>query len=533
MRKKILVLLFLVFVFPYNLEAAQGWKAQNRGLGDADLHTIALFNKDKDFICAASSKFVYLSKDGGSFWQDSLSFSAKTERINFVAFQRTDSKGIYAATSKGLYASQDQGESWQRIFYKVRAKARNVTWVGVDPLDDSKIYIGTEEGLFISFDSGITWQKQDGGLAHSRVRFLAIHPYNGQELYLANNLGLFKSPDAGKSWERILVSSQRVSEDEQETLPGEERQNLFNSIAIDKNNPKRIFLASGQGILISDNSGASWRKMPSQGLSNDYVNFVVSSSHKDNIVYAATEEGVYKFSTQANSWSRIEQGLTARKVRSLALSPDSRHLFAATENGFFSRLNASDADQQARALANALIFKGKQSNLEQVLDELSVKEPSIRQVQEAALRYAQVIHPDKIKTLRRNAKLKALLPDISVDYDKTVSVSTNPNYKESVVGPRDWSLSFSWDVGDLVFSEQVRLIDSNTRLLVQLRDDILDEVNRLYYERRRLQTELILTPPQTQEEKLGRILRLEELTADIDALTGGYFSRYIDPSSPQ
>jgi len=40
---------------------------------------------------------------------------------------------------------------------------------------------------------------------------------------------------------------------------------------------------------------------------------------------------------------------------------------------------------------------------------------------------------------------------------------------------------------------------------MQLRDDILDEVTRLYFERGRLQ----------------------ELTADIDGLTGGYLSRRL------
>ena len=139
-----------------------------------------------------------------------------------------------------------------------------------------------------------------------------------------------------------------------------------------------------------------------------------------------------------------------------------------------------------------------------------------------------MIHPDRIKTLRRNARLEALLPNVTLDYDKTISVSTNPSYKESVVGPRDWGLSLSWDVGDLVFNSQLRLLNgSDGRLMVQLRDDILNEVTRLYYERRKLQTVLILTPPKTSEEKLTRILRLEELTANIDGLTGGWFSREI------
>ena len=60
--------------------------------------------------------------------------------------------------------------------------------------------------------------------------------------------------------------------------------------------------------------------------------------------------------------------------------------------------------------------------------------------------------------------------------------------------------------------------------MVQLRNDILDEVTKLYFERRRLAVELERGAFSESEEELKH-LRLEELTASIDALTGGYMSR--------
>jgi hypothetical protein len=63
--------------------------------------------------------------------------------------------------------------------------------------------------------------------------------------------------------------------------------------------------------------------------------------------------------------------------------------------------------------------------------------------------------------------------------------------------------------------------------MVQLRDDILNEVTRLYFERRKLQIEFITSPPKETSAKLDKILRLQELTAGIDALTGGYLSKRI------
>jgi len=61
--------------------------------------------------------------------------------------------------------------------------------------------------------------------------------------------------------------------------------------------------------------------------------------------------------------------------------------------------------------------------------------------------------------------------------------------------------------------------------MVQLRDDIVDETTRLYYERRRLQVELLIKPPKDAQGKIKKALRLQELTASLDGLTGGNFSK--------
>ena len=63
--------------------------------------------------------------------------------------------------------------------------------------------------------------------------------------------------------------------------------------------------------------------------------------------------------------------------------------------------------------------------------------------------------------------------------------------------------------------------------MVELRDDIMNEVTRTYFERRRLQIDLLASPPQDLKLSLEKELRLQELTADIDALTGNYFSEHL------
>ena len=64
--------------------------------------------------------------------------------------------------------------------------------------------------------------------------------------------------------------------------------------------------------------------------------------------------------------------------------------------------------------------------------------------------------------------------------------------------------------------------------MVQLRDDIMNEITRTYFERRRLQIETYLSPPRDIKQILEKDLRIQELTADLDALTGGYFSAQFE-----
>lgn len=63
--------------------------------------------------------------------------------------------------------------------------------------------------------------------------------------------------------------------------------------------------------------------------------------------------------------------------------------------------------------------------------------------------------------------------------------------------------------------------------MVELRNDILDEVNKVYFERIRVKVELDNLSIEDRKKRFEKELRLRELTASIDALTGGYFSQQL------
>ena len=172
---------------------------------------------------------------------------------------------------------------------------------------------------------------------------------------------------------------------------------------------------------------------------------------------------------------------------------------------------------------------------QQILDRFK-HEPSVQQVQEAAIRYYQV-HPDRIRSLRRNAQLKALMPTISGRFSNSILntkrrmddglyIAAKLPFKEFEDIDGDsmgWSVSATWGLDRLVFNAEVLDVQS----LIGILDGVVREVTTVYYIRRRLQIDMILRPPTDLASKISQRIRVEELTGLLDAMTGGFMTRSV------
>jgi competence ComEA-like helix-hairpin-helix protein len=161
-------------------------------------------------------------------------------------------------------------------------------------------------------------------------------------------------------------------------------------------------------------------------------------------------------------------------------------------------------------------------------------EPTVREVQEHAIEYVRV-HPEIIDSWRLRARTNALAPrlttnaqgdtnnglrSVSATGQPTQEVRTDDTGGRLVVGA-------TWELDRLVFEPQEMAVSREGVRMSNLRDRVLDEVTRRYFERRRLQVDLELSPPTDLGDRVKKELRLQELTADIDAATGGWFSQKL------
>jgi hypothetical protein len=160
-------------------------------------------------------------------------------------------------------------------------------------------------------------------------------------------------------------------------------------------------------------------------------------------------------------------------------------------------------------------------------------------VQRAALAYLE-LHPSEVQALRRGVGRRGWLPvlDLTLAADRESilvrernQTFTSGDYRELHDRARDRhrdyaaELTLSWDLGDVAYNPDAIDVSKEAREVIELRDDVLDEVNQLYYERRRSLLELQAAQDPREAERLR--LRADELAAGLDAWTGGWFGREL------
>ena len=84
-----------------------------------------------------------------------------------------------------------------------------------------------------------------------------------------------------------------------------------------------------------------------------------------------------------------------------------------------------------------------------------------------------------------------------------------------------------WDLSGVIYnSDQLRVV-STMNSAVKTRDTLLKAVTKAYFARRKLQVDATLNPPEDVSKRLDVELKIQELTATLDSLTGGWFSQQL------
>jgi hypothetical protein len=175
-------------------------------------------------------------------------------------------------------------------------------------------------------------------------------------------------------------------------------------------------------------------------------------------------------------------------------------------------------------------------------------EPEVGAVQRAALHYLE-LGSDRLRRLERNVARRGFLPELSVHGDYRGFRASDEDHDDTVFSAgnryqlldrlnehgRDFEVGavLRWDLGDTVFHPEEIDVSKEVRELIELRDEVLDEINQLYFERQRVLLERAQLQDATSVEAERLALRARELAAGLDAWTGGWWSRQAEASLPR
>jgi hypothetical protein len=162
------------------------------------------------------------------------------------------------------------------------------------------------------------------------------------------------------------------------------------------------------------------------------------------------------------------------------------------------------------------------------------QEPSLAVLERAALRRAEA-DLASVRGWRRAPNRAALLPVLKLtaekDMERDESLDRYQDEPDRWGADTDRDLGFQvsaqWRLGELVFSPDEVAVYRALADRAERREALLTVLVSHYFERRRLQLRQLLSPPADPLAALELGLKISELGAVIDALTGGLLSRNL------
>jgi photosystem II stability/assembly factor-like uncharacterized protein len=191
--------------------------------------------------------------------------------------------------------------------------------LAIDVSDSTKVYIATHHGLLVLKDDNDLFRV---GTSRDDYMGFSVHPTNPNIFFSSGhpstggNVGFQKSEDGGTTWEKISNG-----------LGGPVD---FHAMTVSPVNPDLAFGWYQGNLQRSEDGGKNWIKFstpaPFVALAGD--------TKDENIVYAASPQGLFRSTDKGQSWDILADGFVA----AISISPkDSQILLISSEKLGFAK----------------------------------------------------------------------------------------------------------------------------------------------------------------------------------------------------
>lgn len=171
---------------------------------------------------------------------------------------------------------------------------------------------------------------------------------------------------------------------------------------------------------------------------------------------------------------------------------------------------------------------GQGMPMDRAIRQVETMDPSVKEVIAAAEAF-HALDASQIDGHATAASWKYLLPRLSAGFRQN-TLATDVDKFDYIAAGQDQAgldqiggttqelrVGATWDLPGLAYNGEVL----DTYVLRDQRQALVKEVVRLYYLRKRLKIAHLVSPPADPRSRLSSELKIEELTATLDALTGG------------
>ena len=235
-------------------------------------------------------------------------------------------KWILLATNQGLSVYSDTRPSPTLV--RTGLSGRHVTSVIAH---EGVIIAGTQDGIFRSSDLGENWESIRQGLLTPHIRWLAFHPHLAKHIFAGTEpAGIFRSTDGGDLWQYSGDVS-RLRDDLGWWLPYSPEAGCVRGFAF--HGDRGYAAVEVGGVLRSLNAGLTWSlapgsdgkpefKTPAPGYIHADVHSVAVHPGSPDLVFAATNAGLYRSSDGGARWEKINDDGYTRAFRVADDDPD-------------------------------------------------------------------------------------------------------------------------------------------------------------------------------------------------------------------
>jgi hypothetical protein len=249
---------------------------------------------------------VYKTDDAGANW--TLLSPISSTRCTKVLIHPSNPDIVYVAGNAGLHKTINGGVTWSNV------RTDHVSDALMDPTDPNRLFAGVwNSGVYRSTDGGASWTLLSAGILTGSsadwIKLAMGRNGTGGTNFLLAKMGtdsgsIYRSNDGGTSWTLIASGVEPATYNE-----------WTNVVGVDPNNHNRI-LAGGVGVSRSTNGST----FASVGGTHSDHHSIVYSPENSNVVYLATDGGVYKSIDGGATWALASYQLVATQLYSIGVS---------------------------------------------------------------------------------------------------------------------------------------------------------------------------------------------------------------------